>query len=104
MTATPATALLRRGLRLEFATLGWNVAGTVVLVLLALRAGSPALAGFGFDSLIEIGASLVVVWELSGAPELRERRAHSDRHTHAFHIGNVIDTPTQRHVNWQRSG
>ena len=69
------TVLLRRGLRLEVATLGWNVVGTVVLVLLALRAGSPALAGFGFDSLIEIGASLVVVWELSGAPELRERRA-----------------------------
>jgi divalent metal cation (Fe/Co/Zn/Cd) transporter len=75
VTATTASALLRRGLRLEYATLGWNVVGTVVLVLLALAAGSPALAGFGFDSLIEIGASLVVVWELSGAPELRERRA-----------------------------
>ncbi|MBW4042712.1 MAG: cation transporter [Acidobacteria bacterium] len=75
MTATTPSALLRRGLRLEYATLGWNVVGTVVLVLLAIRAGSPALAGFGFDSLIEIGASLVVVWELSGAPELRERRA-----------------------------
>lgn len=75
MTATTATVLLRRGLRLEYATLGWNVVGTVVLVLLAIRADSPALAGFGFDSLIEIAASLVVVWELSGAPELRERRA-----------------------------
>jgi divalent metal cation (Fe/Co/Zn/Cd) transporter len=33
-----------------------------------------ALAGFGLDSLIEIGASLVVVWELSGVGEHRQRR------------------------------
>jgi len=34
-----------------------------------------ALAGFGLDSLIEIGASAVVVWELSGTGEGRRRRA-----------------------------
>lgn len=39
--------LLRRGLRLEYATLGWNVAGVVVLTLVALASVSPALAGFG---------------------------------------------------------
>lgn len=33
-----------------------------------------ALAGFGLDSLIEIGASVVVVWELSGTGEERQRR------------------------------
>ena len=32
-----------------------------------------ALAGFGLDSLIEIGASMIVVWELSGAGEERQR-------------------------------
>jgi divalent metal cation (Fe/Co/Zn/Cd) transporter len=67
--------LLRRGLRLEYATLGWNVVGAVVLAVSAIRAGSPALAGFGLDSLIEIGASLVVVWELTGASAAREERA-----------------------------
>ena len=37
-----------------------------------MRSGSAAAAGFGFDSAIEIGASLVVVWELTGAPKERE--------------------------------
>jgi divalent metal cation (Fe/Co/Zn/Cd) transporter len=64
--------LTRRGLHLEYATLGWNVIGVPVLVVAAVRSGSAAAAGFGFDSAIEIGASLVVVWELTGAPKERE--------------------------------
>jgi len=41
---------------LEYATLAWNVGGTALVLLAALQASSVALAGFGFDSLIEIGA------------------------------------------------
>jgi divalent metal cation (Fe/Co/Zn/Cd) transporter len=68
--------LLRRGLLLEYATLGWNVAGAVVLAVAAVAAGSVALAGFGVDSLIEIVASAVVVWQLKGeAGSERERVA-----------------------------
>jgi divalent metal cation (Fe/Co/Zn/Cd) transporter len=67
--------LLRRGRRLEGITLAWNVVGIVVLAIAAIRARSVALAGFGLDSLIEIGASVVVLWELSGAGEARQRRA-----------------------------
>ena len=58
--------LLRRGLRLECATLGWNVVGVAVLVSTAIASGSVALAGFGIDSLIEILASTVVIWQLLG--------------------------------------
>lgn len=68
-------ALLRRGFALEYATLAWNVAGIVVLAFAAVAARSVALAGFGLDSLIEIGASTVVLWELSGSGEDRQRRA-----------------------------
>lgn len=67
--------LVRRGLLLEYTTLGWNVVGIVVLAWSAIVARSVALAGFGLDSLIEIGASIVVVWELSGADERRQHRA-----------------------------
>jgi divalent metal cation (Fe/Co/Zn/Cd) transporter len=67
--------LLRRGLRLEYVTLGWNVVGVVVLAIAAVRAGSVALAGFGLDSLIEIGASTVVVWQLTDTGGTRERTA-----------------------------
>ena len=67
--------LLRRGLRLEYATLAWNVVGTVVVVAAAIKARSVALAGFGLNSLIEIFASVIVVWQLKGTQELRERKA-----------------------------
>ncbi|MDX3074073.1 cation transporter [Streptomyces sp. MI02-7b] len=77
MTAndTIRPALLRRGFILEYATLTWNVIGIVVLAIAAWSARSVALAGFGLDSLIEIGASTTVVWELSGTGEARQRRA-----------------------------
>lgn len=69
------SALLRRGFTLEWVTLAWNVVGIVVLAYAAVLARSVALAGFGLDSLIEIGASTVVIWELSGTGEARQRRA-----------------------------
>lgn len=69
-------SLLRRGLRLEYTTLGWNVVGVVLLALAAIAARSVALAGFGLDSLIEIFASVVVVWELTGTVQHeREQKA-----------------------------
>jgi divalent metal cation (Fe/Co/Zn/Cd) transporter len=68
--------LLRRGLRLEYATLGWNLVEIGFLVAAAISARSVALAGFALDSGIEIFASVVVVWQLKGTatPE-REHRA-----------------------------
>jgi divalent metal cation (Fe/Co/Zn/Cd) transporter len=72
--APARTALLRRGFVLEYVTLAWNVTGIIVLAFAATAARSVALAGFGLDSLIEIGASTVVIWELSGTSEERQRR------------------------------
>ncbi|WP_113719575.1 cation transporter [Arthrobacter dokdonensis] len=72
-TAAEALRLRRRGFLLEGITLGWNVVGVAVLAGASIAAGSVALAGFGLDSLIEIGASTVVIWELSGTGEQRQR-------------------------------
>jgi divalent metal cation (Fe/Co/Zn/Cd) transporter len=41
----------------------------------AVRTGSAALAGFGLDSLIEIFASTIVVWQLRRINQGRERTA-----------------------------
>ena len=60
-------------LTLEYTTLGWNVAAGPILIT-AVGAGSVALAGFGVDSLIEIIASAVVVWQLKG-----EEGSHRER-------------------------
>ena len=49
--------------------------GVVILVVAAYAARSVALAGFGFDSLIEIFASVVVVWDLLGIHLNRKRLA-----------------------------
>ena len=75
MTAVSGATLLRRGLRLEYATLAWNVAGSAIVLIAAVLARSVALAGFGLDSLIEIVASLVVVWQLKGVHDDREQKA-----------------------------
>lgn len=69
------TVLLRRGIRLERATLAWNVVGVGVLAWTEIAAQSVALGGFGIDSLIEIAASVVVIWELRDTGEERQRRA-----------------------------
>lgn len=73
MTPPNRQLLLRRGFLLEGLTLAWNVVGVVVLALAAISARSVALGGFGLNSLIEIGASTVVIWELSGTGEDRQR-------------------------------
>jgi divalent metal cation (Fe/Co/Zn/Cd) transporter len=75
-TAGPAGAdgarasLLRRGLRLEYLTVGWNLVEGVVAVAAALAAGSVALLGFGIDSFVESASGSVLIWRL-----LAERRA-----------------------------
>lgn len=73
LTPDRQAALVRRGRALEAITLGWNVIGILVLAFAAVAAGSVALAGFGLDSLIEIGASTVVLWELADSHRDRQR-------------------------------
>ncbi len=75
LSAVTRRLLLRRGLRLEYATIAWNVVGSVLVLAAAAAARSVALAGFGLDSLIEIVASAVVVWQLTGTDKARERTA-----------------------------
>jgi len=66
-------ALLARGRRLEYLTLGWNLVEAVVAVGSGLVAGSTALVGFGVDSLIESISGGVLLWRLRSGDE-GERR------------------------------
>ncbi len=56
--------LVRRGLRLEYLTVGWNCAEALVAVAAGLIAGSIALIGFGLDSLIEVSSGAILLWRL----------------------------------------
>lgn len=58
----PMATLRRRGAQLVWLTIGWNVVEVFITIGLGLAAGSIALVAFGTDSIIEVFASLVVVW------------------------------------------
>lgn len=62
--ADARSALQRRALRLEYATIAWNLAEAVLTIVLGVLARSLALIGFGADSIIEVFASSVVVWHV----------------------------------------
>jgi divalent metal cation (Fe/Co/Zn/Cd) transporter len=66
MTITQAEhdRLQRRGIRLEWATTGWNLMEVFVTIGLGVAAGSLALVAFGLSSMIEVFASSVVIWHL----------------------------------------
>jgi divalent metal cation (Fe/Co/Zn/Cd) transporter len=59
--------LHRRGLRLEWFTVGWNVLEAVVAIGAGLVAGSIALVGFGVDSGIEVISAVGLLWRLRSA-------------------------------------
>lgn len=73
-------ALVRRGLWLNYLGIGYNVLEAVVAVGVGLAAGSVALVGFGFDSVIEVTASVAAQWRLRSDLDLH-RRERVERRT-----------------------
>ena len=63
-TAAPPSAPARRAVRLEQATIAYNVVEGVVAVTAGLAAGLVSLVGFGIDSGIEVAAASVVLYRL----------------------------------------
>lgn len=55
---------VRRGKRLEYVTVAYNSMEGVIGVGAGLLAGSVALVGFGFDSIIEVTSGAVLLWRL----------------------------------------
>ncbi len=67
-------ASVRSGRRLEYLTIGWNSLEAIAAIGAGIIAGSVALIGFGFDSIIEVSSGAVLLWRLV-AGEHRERLA-----------------------------
>ncbi|HEY8196507.1 MAG TPA: cation transporter [Gemmatimonadales bacterium] len=74
-------ALVRRGLWLNWLTIGYNTVEAVVSMAAGLAAGSVALVGFGVDSGIEVTASVAAQWRLRADYDLK-RRERVERVTH----------------------
>jgi divalent metal cation (Fe/Co/Zn/Cd) transporter len=65
---------VRRGRRLEYLTIAWNSLEGLIAIGAGLVAGSIALVGFGFDSVIEVSSGAIVLWRLVSG-EHREKLA-----------------------------
>jgi divalent metal cation (Fe/Co/Zn/Cd) transporter len=80
-TTRARSRLVRRGLHLEYLSLGWNAIAGTGAVLAGLSTASIALLGFGLDVAIDSLASCILVWrfqrEIRGRTfgELAEHRA-----------------------------
>ena len=75
LTKSPSAVV--RGRRLEYLTLGWNSLEAIAAIVSGLLAGSIALVGFGFDSVIECASGATLLWRLRDGEsgERRERIA-----------------------------
>lgn len=79
--------LLRRGLRLEYLTVGWNLVEGLIAIGAGLAAGSVALIGFGIDSFVESGSGSVLIWRLRAETTGRadeEHLEHVERRAERF--------------------
>lgn len=69
---------MRRGRRLEYFTIAYNSLEGLIAISAGLVAGSIALVGFGFDSIIEVTSGATLVWRLnSDADEERRERVEA---------------------------
>src|SRR5215218_1222683 len=80
------TALVQRGLALNYLTITYNVVEAVVALGAGIVSGSVALVGFGLDSVIEVTASGAAQWRL---------RADLDAHRRAR-----VERTTLRIIGW----
>lgn len=64
LAGSKRASLVKRGRKLEYFTIGYNSLEGLVAVIAGLIAGSIALVGFGFDSLIEVISGAALLWRL----------------------------------------
>jgi divalent metal cation (Fe/Co/Zn/Cd) transporter len=58
-------AIVQRGRRLEYFTIGWNCLEGIVAIVAGAIAGSISLLGFGVDSFIEVTSGAALLWRMS---------------------------------------
>jgi divalent metal cation (Fe/Co/Zn/Cd) transporter len=64
-TTTPnRIALVLRGQRLEYFTIGYNSVEGLVSIIAGAIAGSVSLIGFGLDSIVEVTSGAALLWRL----------------------------------------
>ena len=72
-------AVVVRGRKLEYFTIGWNALEGLVAVVAGAIAGSISLVGFGIDSFIEVTSGSVLLWRMSVDAEVHRRELNERR-------------------------
>jgi divalent metal cation (Fe/Co/Zn/Cd) transporter len=67
--------LIRRGFWLEYASMAWMTVEAAVAITAGITASSIALVAFGLDSVIELAAAVIVIWQLRRGGSQREHPA-----------------------------
>lgn len=78
--------LHRRGIRLEWFSVAWNVAEAFVAITAGFLAGSIALVGFGVDSGIEVVAATALLWRFRKADAGATEEEHGRAEKRALYI------------------
>lgn len=71
----PRSVLARRGKRLEYFTIVWNSAESVIAIIIGAMAGSISLMAFGIDSAIEVVSGSVLLWRMAADADRADREA-----------------------------
>jgi len=64
--------LYKKGLHLEYFTVGYNIIEAIVSIAFGSIANSIALVGFGLDSIVESLSGSVLIWRLSQHKKISE--------------------------------
>jgi len=64
--------LYKKGLHLEYFTVGYNIMEAIVSIVFGGIANSIALVGFGLDSIVESLSGLILIWRLSQHKKISE--------------------------------
>jgi|SRR6516165_341171 len=72
-------AFIRSVRRLEYFTIGWNLAEGLVAVFAGVSAHSISLVGFGIDSFIEVASGWALLWRMSVDANVLDREWNEKR-------------------------
>jgi divalent metal cation (Fe/Co/Zn/Cd) transporter len=72
-------AFIRSGRRLEYFTIGWNLAEGLAAVFAGVFARSISLVGFGIDSFIEVASGGALLWRMSVDANVLDRERNEKR-------------------------
>jgi cation diffusion facilitator family transporter len=95
------SVVVRRGRRLEYLTIAWNLLEAAVGVAAGLAAGSIALLGFGIDSFVEVVSGAALLWRISADANQRDRERKEKR---ALRIVGICFVALAAYISYESVG